>query len=137
VGWDLPRLPERGSHVRHHIKSVASHGVVEFPFSVTVQLTPDEFTAALRQSQRRKGQRADVSAADERLGSLKIDYSGLDIHGMHPASFRSDDPVENAQRQLARQNKVGMRFFEEFSKRLEEEPVDAMLMSAVAGVAYV
>lgn len=111
--------------------------MTRFPFSVTVQLSPDAFTAALRQSQRRKGQRADTSEADEALASLRIDYSGLDILGMYPASMRSDDPVESAQRAVARASKVGMRFFEGFSKRLEDEPVDAMLLSAVAGVAYV
>ncbi|GAA6040391.1 hypothetical protein JCM8097_007592 [Rhodosporidiobolus ruineniae] len=137
VGWDLPRLPERGAGVRHHVKSVASHGVTRFTLQLTVQLTPEQFGAALREDQRRKGQRADSSLEDEQLARLRIDYSGLDVHGMFPASVRSDDPAEHEQRELARRDKVGMRFFEEFSRRLEDEPVDAMLLSAVAGVAYV
>ncbi|GAA6002746.1 hypothetical protein JCM10207_007655 [Rhodosporidiobolus poonsookiae] len=137
VAWDLPQPPERGAHVRHHVKSVASYGVERFTLSLTLQLTHDEFAAALREDQRCKGQRADVSAADQELAALRIDYSGLDIHGMYPASVQSDDPAEHAARQHARQSKVGMRFFEDFSKRLEKEPVDAMLLSAVAGVAYV
>ncbi|GAA5843912.1 hypothetical protein JCM11251_002246 [Rhodosporidiobolus azoricus] len=137
VEWDLPTLPERGAHVRHHVKSVASYGVTKFTLSLTVQLTPDEFGAALREDQRRKGQRTDSSAADEALARIRIDYSGLDVHGMYPASAYSDDPVERATREAARREKVGMRFFEKFSEKLREEPVDAMLLSAVAGVAYV
>ncbi|GAA5858742.1 hypothetical protein JCM8547_004967 [Rhodosporidiobolus lusitaniae] len=137
VAWDLPQPPERGAHVRHHIKSVASYGVTRFPFSFTVQCTPEEFAAALREDQRRKGQRADASPEDEALARIKIDYSGLDVHGMHPASVRSDDPEEHEVRERARREKVGMRFFEEFSERLKKEPVDAMLLSAVAGVADV
>ncbi|BGP12418.1 hypothetical protein JCM10213v2_000334 [Rhodosporidiobolus nylandii] len=136
VSWDLPEPAERGQ-VRHHVKSVASYGVTQFPFSVTLQLTPEQFAAALREDQRRKGQRADASAEDAALASLKIDYSGLDVHGMYPASFSSDDPLEDAQRKIARASKVGMQFFERFSKKLEKEPVDAMLLSAIAGVAYV
>ncbi|GAA5907624.1 hypothetical protein JCM6882_004426, partial [Rhodosporidiobolus microsporus] len=137
VEWDLPALPERGSHVRHHVKSVASYGVTRFTLSMTVQLTPEEFGAALREDQRRKGQREDASAEDEKLARIRIDYSGLDVHGMYPASAHSDDPVEQLARDAARREKVGMRFFEQFSERLNDEPVDAMLLSAVAGVAYV
>jgi len=133
---DLPKAPERGD-VRHHVKSVASYGVTRFPLSVTVQLTPEQFAAAVREDQRSKQQRADSSAEDRALASLRIDYSGLDIHGMYPASFQSDDAVEDARRQLARSTKPGMRFFEQLALRLEDEPVDAMLLSAVAGVAYV
>ncbi|BGP44460.1 hypothetical protein JCM10450v2_000274 [Rhodotorula kratochvilovae] len=136
VAWDLPKVPERGQ-VRHHVKSVASYGVTRFPLSVTVQLTPDEFAAAMRENQRQHGHRADSSAEDRALASLRIDYSGLDIHGMFPASFQSDDAVEDAQRRVARASKPGMQFFERFAQRLEKEPVDAMLLSAVAGVAYV
>ncbi|GAA5912605.1 hypothetical protein JCM8208_004787 [Rhodotorula glutinis] len=136
VAWDLPKAPERGD-VRHHVKSVASYGVTRFPLSVTVQLTPEQFAAAMREDQRSKQQRSDSSAEDRALALLRIDYSGLDIHGMYPASFQSDDAVEDARRQLARATKPGMRFFEQFALRLEHEPVDAMLLSAVAGVAYV
>ncbi|GAA5972745.1 hypothetical protein JCM11641_003001 [Rhodosporidiobolus odoratus] len=137
ISWDLPRLPERGLEVRHHVKSVAGYGVTRFTLSMTVQLSREQFSASLREDQRKKGQRVDVSLEDQQLARLRIDYSGLDVHGMYPASVRSDDPLEDAQRKVARENKVGMRFFESFSDRLEKEPVDAMLLSAVAGVAYV
>ncbi|BGP28517.1 hypothetical protein JCM10296v2_000252 [Rhodotorula toruloides] len=136
VAWDLPEPPQRGV-IRHHVKSVASYGVNRFTLSLTLQLTTEQFAAAIREDQRAKGQRADVSAEDKSLASLRIDYSGLDIHGMYPASVQSDDVHEDTQRQVARQTRLGMRFFEEFSKRLEKEPVDAMLLSAIAGVAYV
>ncbi|GEM06060.1 endoplasmic reticulum metallopeptidase [Rhodotorula toruloides] len=136
TSWDLPEPPQRGL-IRHHVKSVASYGVDRFTLSLTLQLTPEQFAAAIREDQRAKGQRADVSVEDSALASVRIDYSGLDIHGMYPASVQSDDVHEDAQRQVARQTRLGMRFFEEFSKRLEKEPVDAMLLSAVAGVAYV
>ncbi|KAJ8297177.1 putative endoplasmic reticulum metallopeptidase 1 [Rhodotorula toruloides] len=134
IAWDLPEPPQRGV-IRHHVKSVASYGVNRFTLSLTLQLTPEQFAAAIREDQRAKGQRADASAEDKSLASLRIDYSGLDIHGMYPASVQSDDVHEDAQRQVARQTRLGMRFFEEFSKRLEKEPVDAMLLSAIAGVA--
>ncbi|GAA6054771.1 hypothetical protein JCM3770_000935 [Rhodotorula araucariae] len=136
VAWDLPKVPERGQ-VRHHVKSVASYGVTRFPLSVTLQLTAVEFAAAMREDQRARGHRADASDEDRALAALRIDYSGLDIHGMFPASFQSDDAIEDAQRRVARASKPGMRFFERFAERLEKEPVDAMLLSAVAGVAYV
>ncbi|GAA5932298.1 hypothetical protein JCM1841_005187 [Sporobolomyces salmonicolor] len=136
VAWDLPQPPERGP-IRHHVKSVASYGITRFPLSLTLQLTPEQFAAASRQDQRAKGQRLDISPEDAQLGSLRIDYSGLDPLGMYPASLHSDNPVEAAQRKAVRSSKLGMQFFEEFEKRLEEEPVDAMLLSAVAGVAYV
>lgn len=123
--------------IRHHVKSVASYGVTEFPVSVTVQLTPEQFAAAIREDQRAKGQRADESAEDRALSALRIDYSGLDVHGMYPASVQSDDAEEARARQIARGTKPGMIFFEKMYKRLQKEPVDAMLLSAVAGVAYV
>lgn len=136
VAWDLPEPPQRGV-IRHHVKSVASYGVTEFPVSVTVQLTPEQFAAAIREDQRAKGQRADESAEDRALSALRIDYSGLDVHGMYPASVQSDDAEEARARQIARGTKPGMIFFEKMYKRLQKEPVDAMLLSAVAGVAYV
>ncbi|GAA5899500.1 Pff1p [Sporobolomyces salmoneus] len=136
VSWDLPRAPERGM-IRHHVKSVASYGINRFPLSVTIQLDPSSFSAALREEQRAKNQRIDFSLADKELGTLKIDYSGLDPLGMYPASLVADDDEEQALRDKAKENKLGLRFFKELEKRLEKEPVDSMLLSAVAGQAYV
>ncbi|GAA5923073.1 uncharacterized protein JCM15063_003520 [Sporobolomyces koalae] len=137
VDWDLPRAPERGK-IRHHVKSVASYGITRFPLSVTIQLDPKSFAAALRQDQRRKHQRDDEpSALDLELGTLKIDYSGLDPLGMYPASLVADDPIEQRVRDEAQQSKLGLKFFKQVESRLEQEPVDSMLLSAVAGVAYV
>lgn len=123
--------------IRHHVKSVASYGTIRFPVSVTIQLSPEQFAAAIREDQRAKGQRADTSPEDRALAALRIDYSGLDVHGMYPASVQSDDAEEAQRRKVARGTKPGMIFFEEVFKRLQKEPVDAMLLSAVAGVAYV
>lgn len=100
--------------------------MTRFTLSVVIELSPAAFDAAVRQSQRAKGQRADVSPADTELASLRIDYSGLDATGMWPASRRYEGIKQ----------KPGMAFFERFEAQLPEE-VDAMLLSAVAGVAYV
>ncbi|GAA5877205.1 hypothetical protein JCM16303_006201 [Sporobolomyces ruberrimus] len=136
VSWDLPRAPERGL-VRHHVKSVASYGITRFPLSVTIQLDAASFSATLRNEQREKKQRVDFSLSDRDLGSLKIDYSGLDPLGMYPASLVADDDVEQTLRDRAQKEKLGLKFFKELEKRLDKEPVDSMLLSAVAGVAYV
>lgn len=133
---DLPRAPERGL-VRHHVKSVASYGITRFPLSVTIQLDAASFSATLRNEQREKKQRVDFSLSDRDLGSLKIDYSGLDPLGMYPASLVADDDVEQTLRDRAQKEKLGLKFFKELEKRLDKEPVDSMLLSAVAGVAYV
>lgn len=113
--------------IRHHVKSVAAFGVTRFTLSLTIALTDVQFEAAMRQDQRRKHQRADSSLADEQLASLRIDYSALDSKGMYPSSIRHEGLKE----------KPGMVFFEQFERNLAGEPVDAMLLSAVAGVAYV
>ena len=122
---DLPKAPERGV-IRHHVKSVSGYGVTRFTLSLVIKLTPEEFEASVREQQRAKNQRADVSRADQDLARLRIDYSGLDSKGMWPASRRHKGIYE----------KPGMRFFERFEKQLPET-VDAMLLSAVASVAYV
>jgi len=56
---------------------------------------------------------------------------------MYPASLVADDDVEQSLRDKAKETKMGLRFFMDLEKRLEKEPVDSMLLSAVAGVAYV
>lgn len=56
---------------------------------MTIQLQPEQFQAALRQSQRRKGQRPSGGKEeedDEKLGGLKIDFSGLDASRMWHSS---------------------------------------------------
>ncbi|KAM0793486.1 hypothetical protein ACM66B_000927 [Microbotryomycetes sp. NB124-2] len=124
VSWDLPKPPARG-YIRHHVKSVAAYGVDVFKLSVVVELTPEQFEATMRENQRDKGQRGDVSAKDRKLGRIRIDFSGLDATGMYPASMRHADI----------NSKPGMQFFDRFEKQLPEE-VDSMLLSAIAGVAY-
>jgi len=136
LSTDLPQPPERGL-IRHHVKSVASYGITRFPLSITIQLDSTSFAAAQRQDQRRKLQRTDVSPEDEALGLLKIDYSGLDPLGMFPASLVADDEEEQLLRDRAMEGKMGLRFFKELDRRLEKEPVDSMLLSAVAGMAYI
>ncbi|KAI5479232.1 endoplasmic reticulum metallopeptidase [Pseudohyphozyma bogoriensis] len=120
LSWDLSEAPERGN-IRHHVKSAASYGVSRFTLSLTIQLTKEQFEAAVRQNQRSKGQRAGDSEEDRALGSLRIDYSGLDSKGMYPASSRHETPEVF---------KPGMTFFSILEKRLPPE-VDAMLLSAV------
>lgn len=98
--------------------------MTRFSLDLVISLSDEEFEAAVREDQRAKGQRADVSAADRELGSLRIDYSGLDRGGMYPASAQHPSTGP------------GMKFFAEFDKKLPLY-VDAMLVSAIAGVAYV
>lgn len=120
VSWDLPEPADRGM-LRHHVKSVAAWGVSRFTLDVVIALSDKQFEAAVRNDQRRKRQRADASEEDRILGSLKIDFSGLDRHGMYPASSRHR--VEGT-------SKPGMDFFEKMEAKLPPE-VDAMLLSAV------
>ncbi|KAK4701094.1 hypothetical protein P7C70_g5142, partial [Phenoliferia sp. Uapishka_3] len=128
VDWKLPEAAPRGV-VRHHVKSVSGWGVERFVVSLVIKLSPAEFEAAVRENQRAKGQRGDVSEEDRKLATLRIDYSGLDRNGMYPASSRHEK-VEGAKA------KPGMVFFREFEKGIPDY-VDAMLLSAVAGVASV
>lgn len=95
---------------------------------MTLALTSEEFSAAMREDQRSKGQRSDVSLADQRLGKLKLDFSALDINGMWPASARpgSDAVVGHG----------GVEFFQKLEQNLPDY-VDSMLLSAVAGVAWI
>ena len=72
---DLPQQPTRGKQ-RHHIKEASGFGTDRWTVKMTIQLTEEEFAAHLRESQRQKGQRGDISEEDRDLGSLKIDYSG-------------------------------------------------------------
>ncbi|KEI41749.1 uncharacterized protein L969DRAFT_15765 [Mixia osmundae IAM 14324] len=120
VAWDLPSPAERG-HVRHHVKEASSYGNDKWTLDLTLQLDQPAFEAAQRQSQRLKGQRGDVSEADEALASLRIDFSGLDEQGMHPAT--SQNSAE----------KPGVAFFHQLDAALPAN-VDAMLLTAVGGV---
>lgn len=94
--------------------------MTRFTLQLIIQLTDDQFSASMRESQRDKGQRGDSSASDRQLGRVRVDYSGLDEKGMWPSSRRYQ----------GLRDKPGMRFFERFEQRLPEE-VDAMLLSAV------
>ncbi|KDE09627.1 hypothetical protein MVLG_00034 [Microbotryum lychnidis-dioicae p1A1 Lamole] len=125
VSWDLPESPARGV-IRHHVKSVAGYGVTRFVLSLVVYLDEETFGAVMREQQRAKGQRGDASRSDAIKAKLRIDYSALDSKGMYPSSIRH----------AGLKQKPGMRFFETFEQQLPEY-VDAMLLSAVAGVAYV
>lgn len=122
---DLPKAPGRGV-TRHHVKSVSGFGVTKFTLSLVIKLTQEQFDASVREQQRDKNQRADSSLSDQRLARLKVDYSGLDSKGMWPSSRRYQGIKE----------KPGMRFFERFEQQLPDS-VDAMLLSAVASVAYI
>lgn len=117
VSWDLPESPERGL-IRHHVKSVAANNVARFSLALTIQLSPEQFEAAMREDQREKEQRGDVSEKDQILGGLKVDFSGLDKNGMFPASSRhpSSGP--------------GMSFFKQLNERLPKY-CDAVLVSAI------
>lgn len=87
---------------------------------MTIQLTPDQFEAAQRQSQRRKGQRPSDPAEEERdrqIGGLKIDYSGLDVKRMWHAQGSRD--------------RVGMEFVERLDSVLPDWVDPSELQSAV------
>lgn len=116
ISWDLPEEAERGL-IRHHVKSVASFGVSKFTLALTIQLTPQQFEAAMREDQRAKEQRGDVSIEDQRLGGLRVDYSGLDVNGMWPASSKQAKGP-------------GITLFKELDAKLPDY-VDAMLVSAI------
>lgn len=98
---------------------------------MTIRLNEEEFKAAMRQDQRAKGQRGDSSSVDSRLG-LRIDFSALDIDGMWPASAK---PNAKTSKVPDGEGGAGVEFYKKFEKGLPAH-VDAMLLSAVAGVVY-
>lgn len=84
VAWDLSAQPSRGRQ-RHHVKEVSGFGVERWTLAVEVQLSDAEYEAAMRVSQRRKGQRVADEREDERdraVYGIKVDFSGLDKEGM-------------------------------------------------------
>lgn len=81
-----------------------------FSLSLVIELSQAEFDAAVRENQREKGQRSDESEEDRQLATLRVDYSGLDVAGMFPASSRHED-VAGAP------YKPGMAFFKSFSQK--------------------
>lgn len=76
---------------------------------MTIQLGQDQFDAALRQSQRKKGQRPkhdEQWQTDAVLGGLRIDFSGLDVNRMWHSQGARD--------------RVGMEFLERLDKALPD-----------------
>ena len=60
---------------------------------MTIQLSREQFDAALRMSQRMKGQRPHggmEEEADKQTGGLRIDFSGLDVHRMWQAHHNTE-----------------------------------------------
>ena len=60
---------------------------------MTLQLPPEQFEAALRMSQRAKGQRPRgglEEELDKELGGLRIHFSGLDVNRMWNAQNNSE-----------------------------------------------
>lgn len=93
--WNLPAAPEPGM-IRHHVKEASAYNVSTWELDMELQLDDVQFQAALRQSQRRKGQRKKdpvAEAEDDRLGGLKIEFSGLDVKRMW--HHRSNEHREN------------------------------------------
>lgn len=95
-----------------------------------IRLSEADWATAVRHDQRAKGQRAvddvdtdtdTLAGSGQKLGFLRVDYSGLDEKGMLPASLHhAGDTV----------HRPGMDFFAVLEKRLPPE-VDACLLSAV------
>jgi len=113
VVQDLPKPAERGV-IRHHVKvccllhpigvhtvethanlqEASGYGIDEWSLTLTIQLSEKEFAAHLRESQRKKGQRADEDPEDAELASLESALSwksvaGLDEGGMWPAKKKN------------------------------------------------
>lgn len=129
VEWDLPEPAERGD-VRHHIKEASAYSTDSWTMLMTLQLSPEQFEASQRISQRKKGQRPlgteEERAKDEALAGLRIDYSGLDVGRMWHSSYEKE----------AESSRPGMQFMRSLDKALPAW-TDPMLLTAVAGVAVV
>lgn len=128
VEWSLPEPPERGA-LRHHVKEASRYSRNHWTLDLTLQLTESEFEAAQRMSQRAKGQRSTKDLveveADRTLGGLRIDFSGLDEKG-----------IWEAKRETYIAGTIpGMEFFRGMKSVLGDE-IDSMMLTAVAGVAY-
>lgn len=115
---------------------------------MTIKLDNIAFQAALRESQRRKGQRAGTSERDASLSTLKVWYSGLDKTGFYPhhayrgpeessevesESAGSDNYTGSINENKSYETKPSMVFFERLESVLPED-VDASLWSAISGV---
>lgn len=108
VQWDLPEPAERGDH-RHHVKEVSGAGVDTWELSMTLKLTDEQFAAAQRNAQRRKGQRpkgGPEEEEDRKIGGVRVDFSGLDVNRMWHHR-------EN-------QNRTGMEFLERLDRALPD-----------------
>lgn len=106
--WDLPEPAERGT-IRHHVKEASGYNVSIWHLSMELKLSDEQFQAALRQSQRRKGQRkrdAEAEEIDHALGGLRIDFSGLDVSRMWHHKVNED--------------RKGMEFVESLDKAMPD-----------------
>ena len=121
--WDMSHQPPRGRRL-HRIKEVSAYGQDRWQLRLVLQLDEAQFGAAQRINQRRKGQRPDDTVGEGRdaeLAGLRVQFSGLEEAG----HWRRDGPATPAR---------------DFTKRFDAALpgyVDAMLLTAVAGVATV
>lgn len=129
LSWNLPSSPPEG-YQRHHIKSVARHGIYTWSVDLVLRLQPDAVEAAKKRSglfKKSSNGRLIKGKTEERDPSrLCIDASGLVADEMFP---QHKEVVQGGDRP-AMENFVRMDKFMQ-----EKHPeVDVMMLTVVAGV---
>ncbi|SPO29654.1 uncharacterized protein UTRI_05476 [Ustilago trichophora] len=135
LSWNLPSAPPEG-YQRHHLKSVARHGIYTWSVDLTLRLQPDALTAAKKRSgitakfsKKSDGKLIMAANADEVVkrdpSRLWIDASGLvadEMFPQHKANAGLDRPAMNTFVKM-----------DEFMQKTHPE-IDVMMLTVVAGV---
>lgn len=136
LSWNLPSAPPTGFQ-RHHLKSVARHGIYTWSIDLTLRLQPDALATARKRSsgiaskfaKKSEGKLIRVKSADEQVerdpSRLWIDASGLVADEMFPQHKANAGP-----------DRPGMNTFikmDEFMQKTHPE-IDVMMLTVVAGV---
>ncbi|SNX83965.1 uncharacterized protein MEPE_02673 [Melanopsichium pennsylvanicum] len=133
VSWNLPSEPPSGFQ-RHHLKSVARHGIYTWSVELTIKLQQDGLVAAKKRSgffsKKSNGKLIKVKNADENVdrdaSRLWIDASGLVADEMFPQH-----------KQVAAEgDRPGIETFIKMDEYMQNKhpEIDVMMLTVVAGV---
>lgn len=136
LSWNLPSAPPAG-YQRHHLKSVARHGIYSWSIDLVLRLEPDQLAAAkprtssriidkLKKSAPSSGRLVKLDSTEPRDASkLWIDASGLvadEMFPQHKSNTAADRPAMNTFIQMD-------RYMQD-----NHPEIDVMMLTVVAGV---
>ncbi|EST09337.1 Peptidase M28 [Kalmanozyma brasiliensis GHG001] len=133
LSWNLPSAPPAG-YQRHHLKSVARHGIYTWSVDLTLRLTPEALTAAKARSggitslfaKSSSGKLIKSSGQVERDPSrLWIDASGLVADEMYPQHKQNRGAERPAMETFIKMDELMQKTHPE---------IDVMMLTVVAGV---